>query len=270
MSKPFSVCLIGNSHVAALKMAWSKRAPKTADGFSLRFFSAQNYMMNHIELEGRVLVPGRADLAEKRRFTSDALDRIVIDDYDAFIVVGSGFGIDVPKIRGICGTPAHQGFARIDTLVSEACFDQILEKTFAETRAITLIEMIRTVSPKAPIILIGAPFMSERMLLDDAVKADLHMTDGTALGPYVARARATAERVAAEHGAEVVWQDDSTVAMPGFTRHAFNRGAIRFNMRDGSMREFDDRHGNEDYGHLIMTKVIARLDTLSGGRVLAQ
>ncbi|HWA91339.1 MAG TPA: hypothetical protein VG889_14985 [Rhizomicrobium sp.] len=268
MSKPYSVCLIGNSHVAALKMAWSKRAPKLADGFSLRFFSAQNYMMAHIALKGRMLVPGRADLAEKLRFTSDGLDRIELDDYDAFVIVGSGFGIDVPKLRGVGGAPSHLGFARIDNLVSEACFDAVLEATFAGTHAISLIDMIRQVT-QAPIVLVGAPFMSERLLEDDEIKDDLHMKDRAALGPYIARARAIAERVAAARGADVIWQDESTVAMPGFTRHTFNRGAVRFNLRDGAMPEFDDKHGNEDYGHLVMTKVVARLDELSGGRVLA-
>lgn len=263
----FSLCIIGNSHVAAVKQAWTNRAPKVRNGVTVTFFSAQNYMMSHIKLEGRALVPHRQDLAEKLRFTSDGKERVEIDDYDAFVVVASGFGIDLPKIRAQCGTVDHQRFSRVENMVSTACFDFVTEAAFEASRAIELIDMIRRVS-QVPIILIAAPFMSDRLLADDVNRDLLHMKDTAPLEPLVAKLKATAERIAAKRASEVVWQHDSTIALPGFTRQEFNRGAVRFNMRDGKQPEFDDKHGNEDFGYLSLMAALNRLHELSGGRVL--
>lgn len=263
MATRFSVCVIGNSHVAALKLAWTKRALKVCDGLGLTFFSAQNHMLSGIRLKGRALVPVREELAEKLRFTSDGLGRIDLDRYDAFVVVASGFGIDVPKILRRCGTVAHRRFAPVETLVSAACFDAVLEQTVAESCAIMLIDMIRRVS-RAPVVLVAAPFMSERLVEDEL---EFRTDDPAPLGAFVEHAKKIAERVAAARQCEPIWQDESTVALPGFTRKAFNRNPVRFTMRTNWMPAFDDKHGNEDYGHLAMTRILDRLDEMSGGRV---
>jgi hypothetical protein len=253
------VCIIGNSHVAALKLAWTNGASELHRGLALSFFSAQNYMLDQIEREGRTLAPQRRDAAEKLRFTSGGLDRIEIDRYDAIVLVASGFGIDIPKLRSQCGTPAHEDFSRVEQLVSTACFDAVLEATFESSRAIALIDMIREVAPDKTVVLAAAPYMSARLLDGND---ELHMREPAALRELVARARAIGERVAAERGCPVIWQDKSTVAKPGFTHRAFNRDAARFSLRDGwTLKEADDKHGNEAYGRLVLAAVLGRLET---------
>lgn len=254
MGKPKRICILGNSHVAALKLAWSKDAET---GVALRFFSAQNHMLDHMVRVGRALMTPGGGATEKLRFTSDGLDRIEIDDYDAIALIASGFGIGIPKLRSQCGTLGHQGFSRVERLVSASCFDAVLEATFEASRAILLIDMIREVAPDKQIVLAAAPYMSDRLLDGNA---DLHLREPAALHALVARARAIAERVAAKRDCPVIWQDEATVAVPGFTRRAFNRDAARFSMSRGwSLQPSDDRHGNEAYGRLVLAALLARL-----------
>jgi hypothetical protein len=259
--------MIGNSHVAALKTAWNNSRPKLHAGFSLSFFAVQKAMFRHIALQDRVLVPEHDDVAAQLQARSDGLDRVEIDRYDAIVMVGSGFGIDLPDMRSLCGTLDQQRFMQVDHLVSQACFDAALEQSLEESPAIALIDRIRTVS-EMPILMVPTPYFSERLLQSDEGRAQFPLTDRAALARCVARARASAERVAASHGCEVLWQDESTVAAPGFTRLAFNHGALVFNL-PGARKGYDDRHGNEDFGRLAMSQVLGRLDAISRGRVLA-
>ncbi|HTT98313.1 MAG TPA: hypothetical protein VMF58_09705 [Rhizomicrobium sp.] len=269
MSKSYRLCIIGNSHVAALKMAWSKTAFDVRDDFALSFFAVQKYMFRHIGLKDRALVPTQDDVAAELQFRSDGLDRVDIERYDAIAMVGSGFGVDMSYFRSLGGTPDYLGFTHVDPLVSEACFDAVLDNAFEDSPAITLIDLIRSVS-EIPIVMFPTPYLSERVLESEVGKRDFHLADRTALARCVARARAAGERIAAKRNCTVIWQDDATVGVPGFTSSTFNRGSVLFNVPDGNPMRYDDRHGNEEFGRLAMNQVLGYLDAISGGRVLAK
>lgn len=267
-AEPASVCLIGNSHIAALKQAWSNRPPKVAAGFSATFFSAQNRMMEHLAVEGRALVPQRSDLAEKLSYTSGGIQTIEVDSYNAFVLVGSGFGIDLEKFSAIGGTPAHLRWKKVEPLLSEACFDAVIATHLRDSLLIGVLRMIRSIAP-SPVLIAAAPFLSERVLEDPPLDTDERFHDAEFLAPFVARCRKITERVAAEFGSTVVWQDETTISeKPGFTKLEYGLGPARFAMRGGKTPEFDRRHGNEDYGALLLAHVLAKLDTMLDGRVL--
>jgi hypothetical protein len=88
------------------------------------------------------------------------------------------------------------------------------------------------------------------------------------LRAFVGSCRAAGERVAKRAGCEIVWQADGTYTLPGFTSEVFNRNPARFSMRGFRTPEFDAKHGNEDYGVLMLGKILDHLDGRSGGRVL--
>jgi hypothetical protein len=263
--KPFSVCLIGNSHVAALKLAWSNHPPSLQDGFAITFFSAQNHLMTAIERKGNALISGNESLAEKLRYTSGGLDRIEVRDYDAFVLVGSGFGIDVLRLGEECGTLAP---GEGEHVLSQACLSASVEAYLGKSMALKLAAMIRAVTD-APIVLVGAPFVSERLLQDEPQSTQPWLKDPAFLERFVASCRAAGERVARRAGCEIVWQAESTYTLPGFTSETFNRNPARFSMRGFRTPEFDAKHGNEDYGVLMLGKILERLDGISGGHVMA-
>lgn len=261
----FRICIIGNSHVAALKLAWSNRPPKLQDGVALTFFSAQNKMMVRIRPQGSKLVSGSEELAEKLRYTSGGQDTIRLKDYDAFVLAGSGFGIDVPRLSQDYGTIwPGQG----ENLMSRTCFGAAMEIHMDGTMALQLARMIRDVTD-APIVLVGAPFVSERELLDPPYSEQPWFKDMAFLEPFVATCRAAGERVAKRAGLEIVWQAEETYRLLGFTCADFNRNPVRFQMNRPNTPEFDSKHGNEDYGEIMLLRILAKLDALSGGRVLA-
>jgi hypothetical protein len=264
----FRVCVIGNSHIAAVKQAWDNRAPKVSSDLATTFFSAQVRLMEHLVLDGRVLVPTQDELAAKLRYTSGGTSVIDIDAYDAFVLIGSGFGVDLLKFREIGGTAAHLAYGPVEPLMSERCYDAVMAAVLRDSMAIRLIRTIRAIEDK-PALIVAAPYLSERLLEED-LKDDLRFHDPLFMERYVPRCRAVCEAVAAELGSEVVWQDEETVAMPGFTKIAYGLNPIRFAMRGQKPRDFDRRHGNEDYGHLVLLRMLAQLDRVTGGRVLAK
>jgi len=265
----YAACVLSNSHLAALKLAWTNRVFGAREDFTFDFFGARTCMLKQVRRKGRSLVPRTGDAAERWRFTSGGKDRIDIDDYDALVVVACGFGIDVPKLRSQCGTLAHSRFSRVENLVSAACFEAASEEMFEATGALHLIDLVRKMS-ELPIFLVAAPFISEVVLEREPYGEDLHLSDRAALAAFVAQLRTVGERVASRRRCETIWQDQSTVAFPGFTRRAFNRDPARLDGRQPKVKEFDDRHGNEDYGEIAMRQILRRLDEISGGRVLAQ
>ena len=261
----FSVCMIGNSHVAALKLAWSNRPPEIKDGTTITFFSAQNRLMSRIERKGAKLVSGSEELAEKLRYTSGGQDSIKLKEYDAFVLVGSGFGIDIPRLTEECGTIAPAGGEK---LMSQSMLSATVEAHMEKSMSLQLSRTIREVTD-VPIVLVGAPFVSERELLEPPLSGQPWLKDKAFLVPYVEACRAAGERVAKRAGFSIVWQAEETYALPGFTSETFNRNPVRFQMRGPNTPEFDAKHGNEDYGVLMLGRILERLDTLSGGRVLA-
>lgn len=264
----YSICLIGNSHIAALKQAWTNRAPTVASGLTPTFFSAQNRLMAQLTREGRSLVTQGGEFAQKLAYTSGGKDRIDVDDYDAFVLVGSGFGVEVPKFLELGGTADFLKWGPVSPLLSRACFEAATEAALNDCLLINVLGMIRAISRTQPILIACAPYLSERVLTEPPLDEDARLRDPEFLAPLVAMCRAAAERVAARHGSEIVWQNEITVAMPGFTKLEYGLNPARFSMKGFKTPEFDARHGNEDYGILMLSAVLERLDKISGGRVL--
>ena len=78
------ICLIGNSHLAALKMGWPEIAQDLPD-VQPAFFGARGAMMARLRVRGDRLVAKTAALAEQMSFVSGGLTEIVPGDYDAII-----------------------------------------------------------------------------------------------------------------------------------------------------------------------------------------
>jgi hypothetical protein len=263
-----SLCLIGNSHVAAIKQAWTNRKPAVADGVSLAFFSASVILLEQFKLEGAALVAYDEELIEKIRYTSDGLEQIDLARYDAFILFGMGFGLDIPKCCE--GVDLATGARSVPEgeLLSRAAFAAALEANLEDTYATRLVDQIKSVADK-PVLLCGAPFLSERVLNEEEdLAAQARYRDVEFLETVVGLAKAAGGRLAARHGCELLWQPASTVGVPGFTKREYGIGPARFAMRGNKPPPADRRHGNEDYGFIMLTLALERMNAMTGGRVL--
>jgi hypothetical protein len=260
----YTVCLIGNSHLGAIRQAWARRARTVAAGMSAAFFSAPTSLLEAIDLRDGCLIARSRELKDKFIESGEA-PLIEIGRYDAFVLVGLRFGLDILKICEPNATARHLTWGAAERVLSQACFDAVVDASFDVTGAIRLADMIRAQSAK-PILICPVPFRMAHTLELPEYAGQTRLREPELLWPVVARGKRAAEAIAAAHVCEIVWQDDCTTGPPGYTRFEFSRSSAAAGREDV---EQDRWHGNVAYGQLMLTAVLARLDELSGGRVLA-
>jgi hypothetical protein len=265
-----SLCFLGNSHIAAIKQAWTNCAPAVAPGVSVTFFSAGTHLLQHLRLKDGVWLAGSEPLREKLAYTSDGLDRIALKTYDAFVVFGSGFGLDIPKICAGYDLAGDRGRPVEGAPLSRAAFAAMIEAHLEGSLAITMIDTIKSVSGK-PVLRCAAPFLSERVLgEEEEIRSQKRFQDPDFLAFVVAAAKAAGTRIGARHGHDVMWQEESTVGVPGFTKREFGINPVRFAMKGFNVPPTDRKHGNEEYGLVMLIAVLRRLHELCGGGVLGE
>lgn len=256
--KDLSICVIGNSHAAAIKQAWSNRTPGSAGGVSLTFFCAKAVLMRSMELRGGALVPTDPALADMFRYTSGGHDRIEIARYDAFILIGLGFRFSLIQICDNCGTIEHTKWGPIETIVSKACFNAMIQ-SHLESMALDLMADIRKCTDR-PILICPTPFRTEEDLRENLVRRNPRLAEPEFCAALMDDVEAIGSALVARHNGEVVWQDENTVSLPGFTQREFSFGAVRFSEGDAEAGDADGMHMNEDYGRIMLAAALARLD----------
>ena len=246
------VCVIGNSHIAALKLGWDLLvAQGQAPDLAPTFFGAPSDGVRHIRAEGGALVPKRDDIAG--HFTTMAgKDRIILDDYDLFFLVG--LNISVKRILrfykthawvGLKGTEGkvlvHPGFAR--DFLTERYGDTLMGVTLAHLAGRKVVAMAEPFW--AEWIRGGAPETAEYGW-DRAILAG----DGPALGAMFRQTVA-----AALPGARFLPQPEATVAHGITTANAFNKDASRLISGEGGGT--DAAHMNADFGAALWPALAA-------------
>ena len=84
------LCVLGNSHVAALKHGWA-RLQAAHPGLTLDFFAAPRDGMAGLRLQGDALVPADDTLAAALAYTSGGMTSVEIHRYDGFLIHALGF-----------------------------------------------------------------------------------------------------------------------------------------------------------------------------------
>lgn len=265
--KRYRLCVLGNSHTAAVKQAWDKHRPRVADRFDIRFFAGANGVLDKLVYRDGVLEPDDRKLARKLRKVSGTSEPIEIGDYDGFFLVGLGVDIDIPNWAGGVGTYEDVKWGETRELVSDSLFRAIIRYKLSGSLGLRFARDIRRAS-KAPMLLATVPFTSE-LVLDTSKRAQKSalLREPGYLAPFVERCRGAVDEMMAEQDCEVVWQDESTIGLPGFTRKEFGINAAVFSGRDDP-EHVDVQHMNAEFGALTLNKALARLDALAPGRVL--
>jgi hypothetical protein len=255
----FSICVIGNSHTAAYYEAWKRRGIRLRPGASLKFFAAASKLLEWLRLEQGVLLSENAELSDCLMRSSGGTDRIAIEAYDAFVLIGLGVRINVTALSNSCGTVAHRAYGKVKKLVSNACFEAAIAAELQRSRAFWFVDRIRSVSDR-PVLICPSPFRTEEQLEENTGKlasAEFHSS-------IVEQGMRVGDAIAARRGCTFVWQGPATLSAPGFTRTELSKNALRL----GKSPSEDGLHMNEAYGYLMLSAMLERLDALSHGRVL--
>jgi hypothetical protein len=246
----FSLCVIGNSHAGAVWQAWKSGAIAARQDFSMTVFAAQGSTAE-LEYRDRSLIPTTPDVSQMFSFTSGGKDRIEIDEYDAFLLVSLGFGIDLARLFTRCNVFEHLAHGTADMVVSHACLVEIIRGHNANSMALTVARQIRADSA-APILIYPTPFRPETMLSEEN---DPCLSDRALLEDIMPRSIAAVSELASQNDCEVFWQHPETVALPGLTKARYAKGAV--NLR--SSIERDSKHVNLDFAVYSLREIVQRL-----------
>lgn len=227
------ICILGNSHAAALKHGWDLIAQGHPD-VELHFFSMLGQNLGRLILDGETLrLPDKS--RPVRSFPEAAGGAVDIGRYDAFILYGLGLHAEVLE-------PAAG--------VSRACHDCVIADSVRATAAWSLLSDIRKVSA-APVLVGATPLRAAEKARSRGADAAL---DQNATG---------LARLFAEKQARFLSQPAATIVNGDETDPAFNMGVVPIAKdaaeADAGARHKDRVHMNAAYGRLVLEAYLDHL-----------
>ena len=235
--RPLRLCIIGNSHVACLKLAWDQAGGD--ETIQPTFFGARGNLMGGIESAGRALVAPAQRLKVALLATGGA-DHIDLDAYDVFCAYG--MRLKIPEFA-----------AGYSSAVRRAAVQQAFEQSTNAVVTRLLATMTTT-----PILIVADPLLSSglrRSQFDDALCAYDDMI------PML-------EQVCDSVGARFVPQAPATLDGPIRTAQTFAQGSTRLDIGAGiEIHDGDEpAHMNAAYGKLMLADIFAAAKTAHAAR----
>ena len=251
------ICVIGNSHMACLKLAWERLRSRHA-GLELTFFGAAGHGW-YEDLVPRApgFVARNEKLAANLRATSGGLDEIALDAYDAFALVGLLFA--PARVLYVAARCSYLD-ARLDSqklLVSRECFKAAVDDAVRDTVALRVARVIRDAGRR--VLLLPQPHFSVGWRESEQGR---RMFPNEPPGCWALLGqiwRECAQEAAREARVELLLQPAETVVDDFFSPEHLRRGAVR--LRDLATEFPEDAfdHLNADYGEIALRALLARL-----------
>lgn len=208
---PLKLCVIGDSHIAALKAGEEIAADPR---LTVTYFGSPRGKLELVQ-DGTSLFPVAEGIRRNIQYTSGGLDRILVKDYDAYVLAGLQFGFHQLLTFALeYGTLAHAKDFRSPHVLSQALYRSALTSLFEDCAAIKILKLLRTLS-EAPVLLYPTPYPSER-LLREAPYSALPATDRY-LKILQDDFSTIAQTVLSNASCDVHWQEDETLSRPGLT-----------------------------------------------------
>lgn len=255
-------CVFGNSHLAALRTAWTQGARPYPD-MSLDFVGAHRNGLAEIEIEDGVLRPATVTARTNMERINGRTD-ISLKSYDFLAITGSQMSIyHIMKIYRrfrFIGLPSFP-----DTVDIEDLEHELISAPAANA---ALVDMLRQsvgfqfathigAATGLPVYLVEQPRPSTGCLGDESgryagFKRARQLGDAVTLDSmYRAAFRAAADTVGVP-----VWQPDSTIRDAMFTAQEYSVGSIRLTRKAKVSHPVDDFvHANSHYGALVLDQL---------------
>ena len=250
------VCVIGNSHVVCWLYGWRALPASRRGPFELTFFAALAAQLNSLVRKDGELLPADEPTRETLARLSGGRDSIRIEQYDAFVVVGSMLNFSrVLSCSKHYGTVSRQPMYGTRHLISDACFEDRLDDIYNKSQlAIRLAGTLREMS-SAKVILTPTPCISEAALSQNEYYAacDKERYFGSLYSAFLAQM----EKVAAASGLLWLPQNPETLALPGFTQHRYSVEGHGLNKIE--IGRFDLAHMNTEFGGIMVSDALKML-----------
>jgi hypothetical protein len=224
------ICVIGNSHVAAIKNAWDEIS-RDYSSHELNFFAAPGSDLRHLELVGSFLVPKTEGLEKKLVYTSGGETKIDLNIFDIFLIYG--LGLDIPLL---------------DVRLSRAVIDQTCQDLIASSLNWAICNLIRKKSKKYIYI-----FHNPQLALSDS---NPELINNKLLYHQITEIIAGNLKIP-----NVILSLQPNESLQDFwhTSPKFTVGSLRL-LSNEQHPEFEIRHMNKDFGILWLTKFFNDID----------
>lgn len=250
------ICVIGNSHVAAIKLGWdalvAAHDPLT-EALTPTFFGAPSDGVRHIRLQDGALVPKRKDIAEHFQRMGGA-DRIRLAEFDAFLLIG--LSVSIKRILRFYKSHAWVGLKGVEgkVLVHPAFARDHLAERYSETILGHTARMIRQGSDR-PILAMAEPHWAEWIRHGAPDTPEYGWDRAILAGDGAEMAAMFAASVADSLAGHALFlpQPPHTVAEGITTAAAFNKDASRLITGEGGGT--DAAHMNAGFGQAIWQAV---------------
>jgi hypothetical protein len=257
------ICVMGNSHLACLKLGWQRASARHAD-VELTFFGTPGLGFQGMKLLGGRLVPASAEVAADMRWTSGSAE-IALERFDVFVLVALQFAP-----TRVSQVARHFSYVdeRLDPrkrLVSRACIEQAVLDGLQSSIAISLARAIGS-STSRPVILLPQPHVSAAWRATEAFQSGFRDAPAGCWPLLAALWRDCASRTARDAGADVLFQPRETVEDSFFTQHRYCRDSVM--LAEGYSRRHPDDdfvHMNAEYGEILIETLLR----VSSGRPAA-
>ena len=252
------LCLLGDSHLAALRVALND-APDLAGGWAIDMFGSPRGGMGDVAVENGCLVPQSDQTAADFRQLG-AADRIDLAAYDAFAVVGLGLSVmqAVRLWRGmrVYGMPSVTAGGDTDvTLVSRPLFTQVLSEHLAATLSYQLVKLL-TGAVTVPILILPQPYPAPGILRDPRKGSGLRQICDSGDAAEVAAQFTAGARHA--FGSGFLPQPVRTIRSDVLTAVRFTQGSVRLraDLAHPSLHPGADMvHANAAYGVVCLKQI---------------
>lgn len=262
----FRLCVLGNSHLAALRDGWVDH-PGRWPGISADFVGAHQGLLLQTEIRDGRLVPVTAAAREAFRRLS-RVESVDLGAYDGFVIAGCLVGLHSAAVlyREMRWTRlpsvalADDLATMAQRLVSYPAVRATLEARLADRLGMQLARKLRAATDR-PIWITSQPRVSAaiRKVPRAATRSHaeaLRNGDAAALSALFEEGAARAARAA---GADFVPQPAETIDDAILTALPYMTGARRLAVRPGLPQPPDDiMHANATFGALMLDAVAAR------------
>jgi hypothetical protein len=263
LKRPLVGLALGNSHLAAVRLAYSIEANRPK-GINLDFLGSGKGGLADIELDhGDLVATSSATAADFLRF--GGRERVPLGEYDFFLIVGLGFNVfglePLYREYRCAGLKKWQTADPKRTLVSQAAMKQMIATGLKTSLSARVANIIRQGSTK-PIIQVAQPRPAENFLQQKrfpSLRRSIARGDAAALGDYF---EAAAPLACIQH---YLPQPPITVSQGLLTGATFTENAPRLTADDANLRHQsadDFLHANGSYGIQILHDLGLKLATL--------
>jgi hypothetical protein len=230
-----NLCIIGDSHVGALKKAWSIVTAEYPN-IKITFFAQRGFGLNSLVAENGKLHSPIEVVAAALEFVSGGKRHIDPDEYDVFLIYGCG---------------ARANFSVGGQFHSRAVRDKTMHDLVDGSLSFKLLTILRAITNKP--VFVGHNPLRGAKNIESAPRLDAYVAGIEMLNNLLYRPLS----------AEILMQPLETIGTRCATRSEFSKGSRRLaigdRFDDETHSESDDNHMNEEFGKIWLAELLKKL-----------